>query len=165
MSPSEAPADTTAAPSVPAASPPAATPVPPAAPSAPVPAPAPAPATSAAPGETASPQTTPPAPGSQQEREALVKKALKKIYDPEIPMNIVDLGLIYGYEWADETHLTIRMTMTGPGCPVAGILAEEVKSGAETVPGIAEAKVEVVWEPPWGPEKMSDFAKRQFGYL
>lgn len=80
-------------------------------------------------------------------------------------MNIVDLGLIYGFEWSDDQHLTIKMTMTGPGCPVAGILAEEVKTGAETVPGIQEAKVDVVWEPPWGPEKMSDFAKRQFGYL
>ncbi|MDE1820341.1 MAG: DUF59 domain-containing protein [Euryarchaeota archaeon] len=119
----------------------------------------------APPATAPSPAGSPPAPGSRQEKELLIKKALKKIYDPEIPMNIVDLGLIYGYEWSDDTHVTVRMTMTGPGCPVAGILAEEVKSGAETVPGIAEAKVDVVWEPPWGPEKMSDFAKRQFGYL
>jgi metal-sulfur cluster biosynthetic enzyme len=96
----------------------------------------------------------------------LIRKALKKIFDPEIPMNIVDLGLIYGYDWADDQHLKIRMTMTGPGCPVAGILAEEVQTAAtQAAQGVSEVKVEVVWDPPWGPEKMSDFAKRQFGYL
>ena len=121
--------------------------------------PAPGPAPSA-------PASAPPAPGSRQEKELLVKKALKKIFDPEIPMNIVDLGLIYGYDWADDQHLKIRMTMTGPGCPVAGILAEEVQNAAAAAAkDVAEVKVEVVWDPPWGPEKMSDFAKRQFGYL
>ncbi len=123
--------------------------------------------------ETSSPQAipAPPAassaegPTSTVEREALIRKALKKIYDPEIPMNIVDLGLIYGFDFAPDDQVTVRMTMTGPGCPVAGILAEEVKTAVETVAGVKGAKVEVVWEPPWGPEKMSDFAKRQFGYL
>lgn len=124
-----------------------------------------APATPSAPPASAGTPSSPPAPGSRQEKELLVKKSLKKIFDPEIPMNIVDLGLIYGYDWADDNHLKIRMTMTGPGCPVAGILAEEVQTAAAAVPGIAEAKVEVVWDPPWGPDKMSDFAKRQFGYL
>ncbi len=104
-------------------------------------------------------------PAGNTEREGLIRKALKKIYDPEIPMNIVDLGLIYGLDFGPDDQVTVRMTMTGPGCPVAGILAEEVKSAVETVPGVRGAKVEVVWEPPWGPDKMSDFAKRQFGYL
>ena len=123
--------------------------------------------------ETSSPQPVPSAPVAPPamappgtaEREGLIRKALKKIYDPEIPMNIVDLGLIYGLDFAPEDQVTVRMTMTGPGCPVAGILAEEVKTAVETVPGVKGAKVEVVWEPPWGPDKMSDFAKRQFGYL
>ncbi len=123
--------------------------------------------------ETASPQAvaSPPgampgtAPAGATEREGLIRKALKKIYDPEIPMNIVDLGLIYGLDFAPDDQVTVRMTMTGPGCPVAGILADEVKSAVETVPGVKGAKVDVVWEPPWGPDKMSDFAKRQFGYL
>lgn len=124
-----------------------------------------APSSSPAPPAPSAPATSPPAPGSRQEKELLIRKALKKIYDPEIPMNIVDLGLIYGFDWAADDKVTVHMTMTSMGCPVAGILAEEVKTGAETVPGVKEATVDVVWEPPWGPDKMSDFAKRQFGYL
>ncbi len=108
---------------------------------------------------------TAPTPGPTTELEAQIRKALKKIYDPEIPMNIVDLGLIYGLDFGEGGQVTVRMTMTGPGCPVAGILAEEVKAATESVPGVKSAKVEVVWEPPWGPDQMSDFAKRQFGYL
>ncbi len=98
------------------------------------------------------------------DRAALIKENLKKIYDPEIPMNIVDLGLIYDLAWK-ESAVTVRMTLTAPGCPVAGILAEEVKVAVEKVPGVASAEVDMVWEPPWTPERMSDFAKRQFGYL
>lgn len=79
-------------------------------------------------------------------------------------MNIVDLGLIYSYEWTAEGVLEIRMTMTSPGCPVADILVEEVKRVADEALGGDYSKVEVVWEPPWGPDKMSEFAKRQFGY-
>ena len=119
-------------------------------------APAPAPAATAEPGG--------PAPGPNAEREKLITENLKKIYDPEIPMNIVDLGLIYGMDWKGD-DVTLRMTLTAPGCPVAGILAEEVKAGIEKVPGVRSATVDMVWEPPWTPEKMSEFAKRQFGYL
>ena len=124
----------------------------------------PAPPTSAPEASSTNPPGAP-LPGSRQEKELLIRKALKKVYDPEIPMNIVDLGLIYGMDWADEEHVTIRMTMTSPGCPVAGILADEVKTSAEGVPGVKGASIDVVWDPPWSPEKMSDFAKRQFGYL
>ncbi len=102
--------------------------------------------------------------GPYAEREALITQNLKKIYDPEIPMNIVDLGLVYGMDWTGDA-VTVRMTLTAPGCPVAGILAEEVKAGVEKVPGVTAATVDMVWEPPWTPERMSDFAKRQFGYL
>ena len=98
------------------------------------------------------------------DREKAILENLKKVYDPEIPMNIVDLGLIYGFSWAGD-DVTLRMTLTAPGCPVAGILAEEVKGAAERVPKVHGAIVEMVWEPPWTPERMSDFAKRQFGYL
>ncbi len=97
------------------------------------------------------------------ERERLITEGLKQVYDPEIPMNIVDLGLVYGFEWQDD-DVTLKMTLTAVGCPVAGILAEEVKTVIEKVPGVHAAKVEMVWEPPWSPERMSDFAKRQFGY-
>jgi FeS assembly SUF system protein len=98
------------------------------------------------------------------ERETQIVENLKKIYDPEIPMNIVDLGLIYGFDWKDDA-VTLHMTLTAPGCPVAGILAEEVKLAIEKVAQISSATVDMVWEPPWTPERMSEFAKRQFGYL
>ena len=116
-----------------------------------------------APPEEAAPVPGAPA-GSSTERANAVRQALKHIYDPEIPMNIIDLGLIYGLDWADEGHLTIRMTMTSPGCPVIESLANAVKEAAEAVPGVARAEVDVVWEPPWGPERMSEFAKRQLGF-
>ena len=97
------------------------------------------------------------------ERERLITEGLKQVYDPEIPMNIVDLGLIYGFEWSGDA-VRLKMTLTAPGCPVAGILAEEVKAVVEKVPNVQGATVELVWEPPWTPDRMSDFAKRQFGY-
>ncbi|HEY6238276.1 MAG TPA: iron-sulfur cluster assembly protein [Thermoplasmata archaeon] len=104
------------------------------------------------------------APGPNSEREGLIIAQLKKIYDPEIPMNIVDLGLVYGFDWKGD-DVTLKMTLTSPGCPVAGILAEEIKTAVEKVPNVHQATVDMVWEPPWSPERMSEFAKRQFGYL
>ena len=115
----------------------------------------------AAPAPLASP---PPAEsGPYADRERLVMENLKQIYDPEIPMNIVDLGLIYGFEWAGD-DVTLKMTLTAPGCPVAGILAEEIKGAIEKVAGIHSAKVDMIRDPPWTPERMSSFAKHQFGY-
>jgi len=105
-----------------------------------------------------------PAAGPYAERERLITEGLKQVYDPEIPMNIVDLGLIYGFEWSGD-DVKLKMTLTAPGCPVAGILAEEVKTVIEKVPNVHGATVELVWEPPWTPERMSEFAKRQFGYM
>jgi metal-sulfur cluster biosynthetic enzyme len=102
--------------------------------------------------------------GPYSERERLITENLKQIYDPEIPMNIVDLGLIYAFEWAGD-DVTLKMTLTSPGCPVAGILAEEVKNAIEKVPEVHGAKVDMIWDPPWSPERMSEFAKRQFGYM
>lgn len=101
--------------------------------------------------------------GVYSEREAKLLAELKKIYDPEIPMNIVDLGLIYGFDWTGD-DVVLRMTLTAPGCPVAGILADEIKSAMEKVPDVHSAKVDMIWDPPWTPDRMSDFAKRQFGY-
>jgi len=105
-----------------------------------------------------------PGSGPHAEQERAMLQNLKKIYDPEIPMNIVDLGLIYGFDWK-ESDVTLHMTLTAPGCPVAGILAEECKAAIEKVDGVHAATVDMVWEPAWTPEKMSEFAKRQFGYL
>ncbi len=90
---------------------------------------------------------------------------LKKIYDPEIPMNIVDLGLIYSFKWTGVDSVTVTMTLTAPGCPVAGILADEVKAAVQAAEGVREAVVDMVWEPPWTPDRMSDLAKRTFGYI
>ena len=106
---------------------------------------------------------TPATAGPYAERERLITENLKQIYDPEIPMNIVDLGLIYGFEWTDDV-VKLKMTLTAPGCPVAGILAEEVKTAIEKVPNVKSATVEMIWDPPWSPDRMSEFAKRQFGY-
>jgi metal-sulfur cluster biosynthetic enzyme len=115
--------------------------------------------TSAAP--AAGPTSAPGGPHAEEER--LITESLKQIYDPEIPMNIVDLGLIYGFAWQGD-RVTLKMTLTAPGCPVAGILAEEIKAAIEKVPRVGGATVELVWDPPWTPERMSDFAKHQFGY-
>ena len=121
--------------------------------------PAPTPTAPAAP-----PTANPPSPaGPYAERERLITENLKQIYDPEIPMNIVDLGLIYGFDWTGD-DVTLKMTLTAPGCPVAGILAEEIKTAIEKVPNVHSAKVDMIWDPPWSPERMSEFAKRQFGY-
>ncbi len=105
-----------------------------------------------------------PPPTDRTGREAAIRSGLKKVFDPEIPMNILDLGLIYGIDWPAEDRVAIRMTMTSPGCPVADLLVEEVRRVALAVPGVLTADVEVVWDPPWGPDRMSEFARRQFGY-
>jgi metal-sulfur cluster biosynthetic enzyme/Fe-S cluster assembly iron-binding protein IscA len=102
--------------------------------------------------------------GPHAAAEERIRGALKNVYDPEIPMNIVDLGLVYGFDWAADGSLTVRMTMTSPGCPAVEELVHEVETTARTASGAPSVKVEVVWEPPWGPERMTDFARRQFGY-
>ncbi|HEV2316643.1 MAG TPA: iron-sulfur cluster assembly protein [Thermoplasmata archaeon] len=96
--------------------------------------------------------------------EDRVRTALKGIYDPEIPMNLIDLGLIYGFEWGEGDALTIRMTLTSVGCPATEAILHEVEAAAKSASGLPSVKAEIVWDPPWTPERMSLFAKRQFGY-
>ncbi|RZV34391.1 MAG: SUF system Fe-S cluster assembly protein [Sphingomonadaceae bacterium] len=96
--------------------------------------------------------------------EAVVA-ALKEIYDPEIPVNIYDLGLIYGVEVDDEADVTVTMTLTTPHCPVAETMPGEVELRAASVPGVRDAEVNLVWDPPWGPEKMTDEARLELGML
>ena len=91
--------------------------------------------------------------------------ALKEIYDPEIPVNIYELGLIYGVEVADGGHTAVTMTLTTPHCPVAESMPAEVELRVGSVPGIATADVALVWDPPWDPQKMSDEAKLELGML
>ena len=94
-----------------------------------------------------------------------VIEALKEIYDPEIPVNIYELGLIYGVEVTDEGDAAVTMTLTTPHCPVAESMPAEVELRVGSVPGIRQAEVNLVWDPPWDPQKMSDEAKLELGML
>lgn len=89
---------------------------------------------------------------------------LKEIYDPEIPVNIYDLGLIYGVDINDD-HVIVTMTLTTPHCPVAESMPGEVELRVGAVPGVGSAEVNLVWDPPWDPQKMSDEAKLELGML
>lgn len=91
--------------------------------------------------------------------------ALKEIYDPEIPVNIYDLGLIYGVDITTDGHAAVTMTLTTPHCPVAESMPGEVELRVGSVPGIGHAEVALVWDPPWDPQKMSDEAKLELGML
>ncbi|MGA8856557.1 MAG: iron-sulfur cluster assembly protein [Candidatus Bathyarchaeia archaeon] len=88
---------------------------------------------------------------------------LKECYDPEIPINIWDLGLVYDINVLDDGNVGIKMTLTAPGCMMGGMIAEEVKSKIKAMNGVKDAKVDLVWEPPWSPDKMSEEAKAQMG--
>jgi FeS assembly SUF system protein len=85
--------------------------------------------------------------------------AMKTVYDPEIPVDIYELGLIYKVDVADNKDVKVDMTLTAPGCPVAGEMPEMVKSALETVEGIGKVTVEMTFDPPWTPERMSEEAK------
>ena len=91
--------------------------------------------------------------------------AICSVYDPEIPVNIWELGLIYGIDVDSERRVQILMTLTAPGCPSAQALPLEVERRVREVEGVAEVFVEVVWEPAWSPERMSDAAKLHLGML
>jgi FeS assembly SUF system protein len=88
--------------------------------------------------------------------------ALKDCYDPEIPINVWDLGLVYDINIEDGS-VSIKMTLTAPGCMMGGIIAEEVKAKIKAVNGVKDAKVDLVFDPPWTPDKMSQEAKAQMG--
>ncbi len=97
-----------------------------------------------------------------EEKDALhgqIVEALQTVYDPEIPVDIYKLGLIYNIDIADDGEVKITMTLTAPNCPAAQSLPEEVRTKAESVEGVKSAEVEVVFEPPWTMEKMDDAAK------
>ncbi len=96
--------------------------------------------------------------------EAVIE-ALKDIYDPEIPVNIYDLGLIYGVEATEDGDVAVTMTLTTPHCPVAESMPGEVELRVGSVPGVRDAEVNLVWDPPWGPDKMTDEARLELGML
>ena len=99
------------------------------------------------------------APGAQVASKEAVVEALKTVFDPEISVNIYDLGLIYGIDIAGDGGIRIAMTLTAPTCPVAGILPTQVAEAAAAVEGVGEVEVTLVWDPPWSKEHMSDDAR------
>lgn len=122
------------------------------------------------------PQEQPTPPDAGHETDALVadpaktgdlrpaiEAALKTVYDPEIPVDILELGLIYDVFVTGDGVAAIRMTLTAPGCPAAQVLPGQVADAAKSVAGVTDAKVDVVWEPGWTKDRMSDAAKLQLG--
>ncbi len=110
----------------------------------------------------------PSAPLNVSEVVALQDKVVEKIrtcYDPEIPVNIYDLGLIYKVNVEPSGDVYVKMTLTAPGCPAAGTLPGEVEDKIVVIPGVKACKVEVVWEPPWDKNMMSEAAKLQLGFF
>lgn len=104
----------------------------------------------------------------QAEVDALGEKiieALRTIYDPEIPVNIFELGLIYKIDVEDDNRVKVDMTLTSPHCPVAEILPEEVRQKVYAVDGVTDAEVGVVWDPPWNPSMMSEEAQLELGFI
>jgi FeS assembly SUF system protein len=89
--------------------------------------------------------------------------ALKKVYDPEMPVNIYELGLIYDLALDDAGRADIRMTLTAPNCPVAGTMPGEVERAVRAVPGVSDVKLELVFDPPWTKDRMSEAAKLALG--
>jgi len=97
--------------------------------------------------------------------ERLVVDALREVYDPEIPVNIYELGLIYGVLVEPSGVVTVRMTLTAAGCPAAQALPVEVQERVRTVPGVTSAKVDLTFDPPWDPSRMSEAARLELGML
>lgn len=119
-------------------------------------------AAGALPTETAPVAAAAPAADPSDVENAIVE-ALKTVFDPEIPVNIYELGLIYDIDLLDEGAVKVKMTLTSPGCPVAGSLPGEVQAKVQGVPGVGAVEVELVWDPTWNPSMMSESARLELG--
>jgi FeS assembly SUF system protein len=102
-------------------------------------------------------------PVNKQELEEKIIETLKTCYDPEIPVDIFELGLIYEIKIDNDANVNIKMTLTSPACPVAGSLPGEVELKIKSIPGVQSIKIELVWSPPWDRDMMSDVAKVELG--
>jgi FeS assembly SUF system protein len=109
------------------------------------------------------PPPEPPAAPPGADLEERIIAALQTCYDPEIPINIYELGLIYDLQIDPDGVVQIKMTLTSPACPVAGALPAEVESKVKAVPGVTDARVDLVWDPPWDKSRMSEAAQLQLG--
>jgi len=104
-------------------------------------------------------------PAQAQGIEEKVVEVLRTVFDPEIPINIYELGLVYNVDVGPAADVVIRMTLTSPACPVAGTLPPEVENKVRAIPGVTSAKVDLVWDPPWSMENISEAAKLEIGML
>ena len=102
---------------------------------------------------------------SVEQLEARIIEALKTVYDPEIPVNIYDLGLIYRIDIDETFKAEVDMTLTAPGCPVAQSFPGIVEAAVKNVPGVADAQVQLVWDPPWSPARLSEAARLELGLI
>ena len=93
-----------------------------------------------------------------------ITEALKQVYDPELNINVVDLGLVYGTEQDDDGNVHITMTLTSPGCPIGPMVGEMVQDALAPLEGVKQVDVDIVWSPPWRPEMMSEEAKLELGW-
>jgi len=100
-----------------------------------------------------------------KELQSDIVAALKTVFDPEIPVNIYDLGLIYDIDVGDRGEVAVAMTLTAPACPVAGILPKQVETAVKAVQGVKRVSVELVWDPPWSKEHMSEEARLELGLM
>ncbi|MDZ7363418.1 MAG: DUF59 domain-containing protein [candidate division KSB1 bacterium] len=103
--------------------------------------------------------------GAHADLKNEIIKVLQTCYDPEIPVNIYELGLVYSIDIDPGNNALVHMTLTSPACPVAGILPGEVENKIKAIPGINDVRVEVVWEPQWHPGMMSEAAKLELGFM
>lgn len=102
-------------------------------------------------------------PPSPEELESHIIDALRNVYDPEIPVNIYDLGLIYEVRISPDYHAHVVMTLTSPGCPVAQTFPDTVAAHVKAVPGVSDCTVEITWDPPWTQDRLSEAARLQLG--
>jgi FeS assembly SUF system protein len=109
--------------------------------------------------------TASPAPADARPLEERVIEALKTVHDPEIPVNIYELGLIYTLDVGGDGSVAVAMTLTTPHCPAAASLPADVERAVQAVPGVGAVKVEVVWEPPWSKDRMSEAAQLELGFF